>query len=115
MRVLFPKQKNFQRKKICRFGTRRICFPSLSLAAISCGDKLAAWEPFENDDILTALNPAMLWATRTFNLRLYQRLIFAVPHNLRIKLKLSSLSVPQVSIQHLYLWQIVAKQMLSDL
>ncbi|XP_059458750.1 ribulose-1,5 bisphosphate carboxylase/oxygenase large subunit N-methyltransferase, chloroplastic [Corylus avellana] len=39
----------------------------------------------------------MLWATRTFNLRLYQRLIFAVPHNLRIKLKLSSLSVPQGS------------------
>ncbi|XP_062154393.1 ribulose-1,5 bisphosphate carboxylase/oxygenase large subunit N-methyltransferase, chloroplastic isoform X2 [Alnus glutinosa] len=39
----------------------------------------------------------MLRATRTSNLRLYQRPIFAAPHNLRIKLKFSSLSEPQGS------------------
>ncbi|GMY08668.1 fructose-bisphosphate aldolase-lysine N-methyltransferase, chloroplastic [Fagus crenata] len=37
----------------------------------------------------------MLWATRISNIRLYQRSLFTVPHNLRTKLKFSSLSEPQ--------------------
>uniref|UniRef100_A0A2N9EEQ7 Rubisco LSMT substrate-binding domain-containing protein n=1 Tax=Fagus sylvatica TaxID=28930 RepID=A0A2N9EEQ7_FAGSY len=37
----------------------------------------------------------MLWATRISNIRLYQRSLFTVPHNLHTKLKFSSLSEPQ--------------------